>query len=733
MIKNEEDLINKYRKRLEEEFKEDTSEKKNKASYSANYLNFKKEFLPKHLSTYENFCNIAEKLLKINPDKKTSEDLKEQIDLCHLNISPSGVYSFAILSFLIITIVISLVGFAVFKSFFFIIYAVIVGAVTLAALVKLPEFFGNTWRLKASNQMVQAIFYVSTYMRHTSNLELAIMFASDHLSPPLSIDLKKVLWDVETEKYGSIKESLDNYLDRWKKWNPEFIESFHLIEGSLFESSEERRLGMVDKALNVMLEETYEKMLRYAHELKGPITMLYMLGIILPILGLVILPLIASFMTNADGGIDPGQLTLYLVLLYDITMPLGVYYLSKIVLSKRPTGYGETDISEDNPELKKYRNFIVKVGKSETAINPIYISIIIAFVLILVGVSPLLAKAVVPKELLVSNATDSPMDPKKFVFDYRLQNPSDPKSDIIGPFGIGAAVISFLIPLAIGLSIGLYFSIKSSNVIKFRENTKKLENEYASALFQLGNRLGDGVPAEIAFGKVAETTKGSASGDFFALVSINIRKKGMGLKQAIFDPIRGALIYFPSSIIESSMKVLIESSKKGPIIASQALVNVSEYIKQINRVNERLKDLMADVISDMKQQTHILAPAIAAIVVGITSMIVSILGSLSASISVLGSGKDLPAGSINGVLDIFGQGIPTYYFQIIVGVYVVEIVYILTILTNGIENGADHLSEEYNLGKNMMRSTMIYTIIAVIVVISFNLIAVMIMKSMSPA
>ncbi len=726
----EEELVNKYRKRLEEEFKENNKIASNANSYSANYVDFKKEFLPKHLSFYEKLCNSSEKMLKISPDKKTSESLNDQIELCHLNVTPSGVYSFGVLSFLIIVVAISLIGFAVFKSFFFIIYAVLVGAVTLAALVKLPEFFGNSWRLKASNQMVQAIFYVSTYLRHTSNLELAIMFASDHLSPPISIDLKKVLWDVETEKYGSIKESLDNYLERWKKWNPEFIEAFHLIEGSLFESSEDRRLSMVDKALNVMLEETYEKMLRYAHELKGPITMLYMLGIILPILGLVILPLIASFMTNSNGGLDSGQLTLYLVLLYDITMPLGVYYLSKIVLSKRPTGYGETDISEDNPELKKYRNFIFKFGKSETAINPIYISIIIAFVLLLVGVSPLLAKAVVPKEILVSNTTDI-MDAKKIIFDYRLSNPSDPQSDLIGPFGLGAAIISFLIPLAIGLSIGIYFSIKSSKVIQFRENTKKLENEYASALFQLGNRLGDGIPAEIAFGKVAETTKGSASGDFFALVSINIRKKGMGLKQAIFDPVKGALIYFPSSIIESSMKVLIESSKKGPIIASQALVNVSEYIKQINRVNERLKDLMADVISDMKQQTHILAPAIAAIVVGITSMIVSILGSLSASISSISSGNnDIPSGSINGVLDIFGQGIPTYYFQIIVGIYVVEIVYILTVLTNGIENGADHLSEEYNLGKNMLRSTIIYTVIAVIVVISFNLIATMIMDGL---
>ena len=71
----------------------------------------------------------------------------------------------------------------------------------------------------------------------------------------------------------------------------EFIESMHLIEASLYEASEGRRLDSLDKSLSVILEETYEKMLHYAHNLKGPLTALHMLGIILPILGLVILPL----------------------------------------------------------------------------------------------------------------------------------------------------------------------------------------------------------------------------------------------------------------------------------------------------------------------------------------------------------------------------------------------------------------------------------------------------------
>lgn len=714
----EEDLIAKYKKRLEKEFSEKPGSERGR-DFSTNYLDFKKEFMPKHLTLYEELCNKSEKLLKVVPDKKRSVELNELIGLCHLNVTPAGTLSFAILSFLAVFVSLSLIGFVVFRELFFVAYALIISALVMYALIKLPEFFANNWRLKASNQMVQSIFFIATYMRHTSNLELAIMFASDHLAPPLSLDLKKVLWDVETEKYDSIKESLDNYLQTWEKWNTEFIEAFHLIEGSLMESSEDRRLTMVDKALDVMLEETYEKMLRYAHELKGPVTMLYMLGIILPILGLVILPLVGTFMAKDK----PYTVALYIALIYNITIPLLIYYLGKIVLSKRPTGYGESDISEDNPELKRYKNATFKIGKSEIMVSPLLIALLVGAALVLVGLMPALAQLFLSRDALMKNH-DSPNIITDFLFDYKVVN-----GKLTGPYGLVSAVLSILIPLGIGLGIGIYYSIKSRRVIKIRDSTKQLEDEFASSLFQLGNRLGDGLPAEIAFGKVAEVTKDSTTGEFFELVSINIRKKGMGLKQAIFDPVKGALVYFPSSVIESTMKVLVESARKGPKIASQAMINVSEYIKQIHRVNERLKDLMADIISDMKQQTHILAPAISGIVVGITSMIVTILSSLGDIFKTFTS----QSGELTNykfITEMFGYGIPTYYFQLIVGLYVVEIVYILTILTNGIENGADRLGEQDSLGKNMVRSSLIYGVISLIVIAIFNTIALIILSTL---
>jgi len=685
----------------------------NVKKYSSNYKQFKKENLPKKLTLYEKACNFCNHILKVNPGKKRVAELKRLIDLSHLNTTPSATVSFSAITFVLILLLGGAAWFLT-DSLFVLGYAFIIGLIVLVALIKLPDFFANSWRLQASNQMVQCIFYMAAFMRHTSNIELAVRFAADRLSPPLSLDLKKVMWDVETEKYETVKESLDHYLETWKDWNMEFIESLHLLEGSLYEPSEDKRVGMIDKGLNLMLEETYERMLRYTHDLKSPITMLYMLGLVLPILGLVILPMVASFMTS---DIAPLTIAAYIALFYNLTIPIILFYLTKTTLSKRPTGYGDVDIAEEIPSLKKYRNIVFRFGAKELLISPIILSLLVGGVMLLIGIAPWALQFMISEQVLLNEQPFESSFGFKFL-DYRLYS----GGGLIGPYGLGAAVLSMFVPLAFGIGFGLYFLLRSQNVFKIRERSKKLENEFASALFHLGNRIGDGVPVEVAIEKVAGMMKGSTSGEFFSFVSTNMRKGGMDLQRAIFDPKRGAINFFPSPVIESAMKVLLESSKKGPKSASSALINVSEYIKDIHRVNERLRDLMADIISDMKQQVSILAPAIAGIVVGITSMIVGILGSLTeqiANISALSADNSVPT----GLLSLFGDGVPTYYLQIIIGVYIIEVIYIMSILINGIESGSDKLSERYTVGNNLMKSTIVYVFIALAITIVFNAIA----------
>ncbi|PIN73107.1 hypothetical protein COV20_06410 [Candidatus Woesearchaeota archaeon CG10_big_fil_rev_8_21_14_0_10_45_16] len=707
-----EQIIQRYKQRVAEEFGE--AERAEPKVTSREYSDFKKELYPARYTLYEKACNAAGSILKLNVDPKTSAKMIKDIEMCHLNVTPSGVMSLAILLPLAIIIFGSLISFAIFNLFFFVIFFMIAGMLLIPALQRVPNFMANTWKMKASNQMVQSIFYLVTYMRHTSNIERAIEFAADHLEPPLSLDFRKILWDVETQKFSTIRDSANAYLEKWQEDDKDFVESFHLVEASLFEPSEERRLALLDKALDVVLNGTYENMLHYAHNLKSPMTMLHMLGIILPILGLVILPLVVSFLPGAKG---PLVTIIYISVLYNISLPVIVYYLGRTILAKRPAGYGAVDISEKSG-VKRFANVNIPLGKTFViSVNPLYFSIMIFAVAFLIGISPLLLHAVNP-------TLEVPFSESIKLLDYVCPpEMTCPPTAAIGPFGLGSAILSIILIAGLGCSIGLFYSLRSKNVIKIRERTKALEDEFSSALFQLGNRLGDGLPAEIAFARVASTMQGTTSGDFFNVAERNITRLGMGLEQSLFDPRVGAVQSFPSKVIESSMKVLIESIKKGPRIAAQALLSMSRYIKEIHRVEERLKDLMGDVIGSMKAQIKFLTPAIAGIVIGITSMISTILTKLSGQLGELAGSTSQDVGGFGDLVNIFGIGMPTYYFQIVVGIYIIQIAYILTILSNGIENGSDKLGERYELGKNLIGSTLLYCFLAAVVMILFNLFA----------
>ena len=80
-------------------------------------------------------------------------------------------------------------------------------------------------------------------------------------------------------------------------------------------------------------------MLHYAQDVKGPITTLHMLGVILPILGLVIFPIIGSLL---QGFVK----WYHLAILYNIILPLLVFALGMNILTKRPTGYGDSKIAD---------------------------------------------------------------------------------------------------------------------------------------------------------------------------------------------------------------------------------------------------------------------------------------------------------------------------------------------------------------------------------------------------
>ncbi len=694
------DILRKFGAKIEGQIKTDVASSSN---WSQSYLRFKEEMAPE-LNRFERWCKSLGSFIKLNLSEKDEKKVRRELEIAHLDVEPWQALTLGVMAFLSVffiglfgSVAVMLIkgGLAAFPYLFF--FLMLITSLFLFYFVNgYPARLANKWRLKASSQMVPSILYIVVYMRHTPNLEKAVAFASQHLQPPLALDLRKVFYDVEVGKFSSIKESLDNYLETWRDYSTEFIEAFHLIESSLFEPDNSRRIATLEKSLQVILDGVYDKMLKFSHNVRSPLTNVYMLGVVLPTLGLALLPL-ASAMVG-------GLLTwIHVFLLFNIIVPFLVFYLTDKILLLRPGGHGETSLLERNPLYSKYKS------------NKYYFNaFLICFPFFLLGILPLIF-GYTPIPDIFNLQRDYTFAQLGLPFgNENVFGFVETGTGIVGPFGVGSLILSMFIPLGVALFFAISFKGKTKELIVERNKTKELEAEFNNSLFQLGNRIGNGVPPELVFGKVAESTRGLRTSEFFSRVNYNIRSAGMSVEKAIFDKQRGAINSFPSDLIATSMRVLVEASKKGLSVAAISLMSISEYVKNIKKITARLRDLLAEIISDMKSNMTFLAPLLSGIVVGLAAMITSILSKLK--ISELGGGgaTGLGISGVGGVLDIFEitNMIPPYFLQIAIGIYLVQIIFILTSTLVSIESGEDKLEKTNKTGKNLMKGIMLYFITA---------------------
>jgi hypothetical protein len=200
----------------------------------------------------------------------------------------------------------------------------------------------------------------------------------------------------------------------------------------------------------------------------------------------------------------------------------------------------------------------------------------------------------------------------------------------------------------------------------------------------------------------------------------------MSLEDALFSPRRGAIIYYPSALISTSMRILTEAVKKGLKVAARSLMSISEYVKNIRKINERLRDLLAEVVSDMKSNMVFLAPLLAGIVVGLAVMITSILNRLQDLVNTGAGGSQIAGfGSVLDITNLFDVTlmIPPYFLQASIGIYLIEIIFILTATLVTVDAGKDSLREKHDLAKNLRRGITIYLVTALISILSLAVLA----------
>ncbi|MBD3203297.1 hypothetical protein GF327_03320 [Candidatus Woesearchaeota archaeon] len=700
-------LSSQIQKEVESSFEENLGQKELSSSYkdtdSNNYQDFKKEQQEEFsLNTfYEKYCSFSEKIFGfISFGKDTEKKIQDEIQISGINVTPRGVISSLFLTQIIsfIIAVPTLFLGELNLTFFVVCSGAFLGAVSYTY----TGYSAEITKIKAEQESILAILYMTIYMRVNPILENAMYFASEHLTGPLGKDLKQCLWLVDNEKVGSLEEAVQFFIPFWIKRNKDFVKSILILHSALEQPDKENQARILDKSLDTILDDTYEKMKHYAHDLKMPVTILHTFGMMLPLIGLIAFPMLSVFMSSSIK-------MSHLFFGYIVAMPMLLFFFTRRIIAKRPGAFSYPDIT-NNPYVPPEGTYRIKIKGKSYLIPVLYVSVLVGFLLILPGVYH-----------VVFNTAPAMIENRNKVLAGKNQLPRNLSKE----YDFSSLLMTLTIPFGIGMAIGLFFYMKSIQKLKIRNEVVEIEEDLGDALFKFSNQFTERVPIEEAIQNFVNeylllNLEQRSIFQFFNSVMGRMTNEGVTFNQAIFQPRYGIIIRYPSVLLKEIVWIISEGAKKGSQILYNILQKISVYLDNTKKIKELIYDLLTETVTSVNTQAKILSPFIAAFVGSLTAVIIRALWIMSQKLEEIMKNLQMGMGGIEESTSFFSDFVdftkivPPTVFQVLVGIYMVETVILLSLLANGVENGFDKVSRDVTIARNMFVAITIYSIVTII-------------------
>ena len=613
-------------------------------------------------------------------------------------------------------------------------FFIAIAGIMLLASVIVPFVYSNYPKSAASREKLLALAYVpeivnylTMSLRLTPNLEKAVEFAASHGQGKIAEELKGIVWDLQLGRYDSVEEALDELAYKWGPYNEDFKQALMLIRASILEADVKKREDLLVKANADVLEGAREKMDVYARNLQQPTVYLYYFGILLPLLLAIILPIGGAFANLALAKAE------YLFIAYNIFLPLLIFAFGSFIVASRPPTYVPPDVPEDQPGLPPRGTF--KLG---SAVIPAKTLGALAF-LLLVSLGFLTDQGWVQNQinsltgapqgegLVISGTLGAVPDflddasrkeavaalPHFTLFDGNALGLGPlvliPQGTFIGQFTIFGLLIGFCIFLSLWL-LGKYLERK-----RVQDEIRSMETEFQDALYVLASRLGENKPIEEALrSSVQFLPKSKIGKTVFKRILENITMLGLTLEAAVFDKTFGVMKDLPSRTIRSGLQFMIDAVQLGVNVAAKSLISLSMQLRNAQKTDQALRSLLADVTTMLNTMSMFVAPIVLGVVSALQRIIVNSLSQQTGAESALPQLEGTGAGGFSGLTKIFSQSdalkanADPATFVIIMGVYVIQVVAILTYFNSQIEDTNNNLHTYVSIAKALPVAIILY-------------------------
>jgi len=514
-----------------------------------------------------------------------------------------------------------------------------------------PKSLAKQRALTSLGAAPHIIAQLSMSLKQNPNLENALVFVSKYGEGEIARDFKKLLWQVWAGKISSALDALPKIADKWGKWSEGFQRSMYLIISSFHERNKKRKEGSLDRAVSSILNDILTKMREYTLALHIPTLVLFSFGIIMPLMVIALFPLLGFF------GIPMGLETITLFLFASL---LGSYIYSNNILSRRPVTFILPEIETDVP--KGY----LKIGNLTVPAIPFCVAI--TLIVSAPGIFYLLS---------ISGA-------------IRLT-------------GIFGSVINFVntMPIiwAVGGSAILYFW--GSNWFKRdeREKIKEIDAQLPDALYHMRNMLAEGRPVEEALEFSGSMLGNTPLAKQMKEASNLIKRRHITTEAALtghespFDK--------RSKLLQSSLSTINASLHGGIKAAAQTCNVMYNYLERIKKIERSLMNMLSRNLAMMKLTALLFAPLVGAIIVILFTLIVQSMAGATERYEILG----YPFMSA-----ISAPAIPTPVLQLVLGLYVLGLNFVLIRYVTIIEAGSDSVKLGMDLATSLAASLFVFTV-----------------------
>ena len=619
---------------------------------------------------------------------------------------------------------------------------VVIALIATNYIQSYPVSAAQTEQTKALTYVPEIVGYMIMSMKLVPNLEKAVEFSAEHGSGKISDDFKRIIWDTQIGVYGTLSEALDQLAYNWGKFSDEFKHALMMIRASVLENTEAKRYQLLDKTMTTILTSIRDKMETYAKELSEPSVLLFYLGVLLPLILIIVLPIGSAFSGTSMAS------TWVLVGIYNILIPVVTLLFARHVLKKRPPTSESPKIPDNYPGLPpKYK---ARIGKSLVDLRLIIASMILigvagSFVLSVEGIPPKSWSEPFAPQLLAADRTiadvmedvSQPVDyyedgsafertlisrygeerGKQLFVSERTKFFSNPKNDAT-PYNL---IFGLVLTISLCFFAWLYFT----NVYKRKAQLviEKMESEFKDSLYILASRLGENKPVEEALKHTRNFLPGfEISKRIFTKTIENIELLGMPLELAVFDKNYGSLRNVPSRTIQTGMRILVDSVKLGVNVAARTIISLSLQLGNSEKVNKDLKLMISDTTSMMRTMSIFIAPVVLGVTTALQKVVMITLSTIQTSSvgNTLSDLSSLPGGAPGGLGSI-SQGtqlfaidsatqasmVQPWQFVIIVATYVLQLVFIMVYFSSKIEEDNDILFR-LNLAKALPIATIVF-------------------------